>query len=137
MTVSSNTTNTVLSSGVPTPINTGGIAIQQAGVRYNVTSAGRSTYISSKQKFVSIHASISYQKQGGGTDDYIFYIYKNGVLLSGSAFEVISGVANSNGTASINYGVLMELNDYLEVYVENPGSNDDILIKNLQLIVRE
>jgi hypothetical protein len=31
----------------------------------------------------------------------------------------------------------MELNDYLEVYVENPAGNDDILIKDLQLVIRE
>jgi len=137
MTISDNTTNTSLSSGVPTLINTGGLAVQQAGVRYIVTTAGRSTYTSSKQKFVSIHASISYQKQGGGSADYIFSIYKNDVLLPGSEFNVIAGTANANGTASINYGVLMELNDYLEIYVENPGNNDDILIKDLQLVIRE
>jgi hypothetical protein len=136
-TVTNNTTDTVLTAGVPTVINTGGNALQQAGVRYTVTTGGRSTYTGTKQKFVSIHASISYQKQGGGSADYIFYIYKNGVLLSGSNVDVIAGTATADGTVSINYGVLMELNDYLEVYVQNPGSNDDILIKDLQLVIRE
>ena len=136
-TVTNNTTDTVLTSGVPTVINTGGNALQQAGVRFTVTTGGRSTYIGNKQKFVSIHASIAYQKQGGGSADYIFYIYKNGVLLAGSNVDVIAGTATSDGTVSINYGVLMELNDYLEIYVENPGNNDDILIKDLQLVIRE
>ena len=136
-TVTGNTTNTVLTSGVPTVINTGGNALQQAGVRFTVTTGGRSTYIGNKQKFVSIHASIAYQKQGGGSADYVFYIYKNGVLLAGSSVDVIAGTATSDGTAAINYGVLMELNDYLEIYVENPGNNDDILIKDLQLVIRE
>ena len=136
-TVTNNTTDTVLTAGVPTVINTGGNALQQAGVRFTVTTGGRSTYIGTKQKFVSIHASISYQKQGGGAADYVFYIYKNGVLLSGSSVDVIAGTATADGTAAINYGVLMELNDYLEIYVENPGSNDDILIKDLQLVIRE
>ena len=137
MTVSNNTTDTVLTAGVPTVINTGGNALQQAGVRFTVTTGGRSTYIGNKQKFVSIHASIAYQKQGGGSADYVFYIYKNGVLLAGSSVDVIAGTATSDGTAAINYGVLMELNDYLEIYVENPGNNDDILIKDLQLVIRE
>jgi hypothetical protein len=137
MTISDNTTNTSLSSGEPTLINTGGLAVQQTGVRYIVTTAGRSTYTSSKQKFVSIHASIAYQKQGGGSDNYIFSIYKNDVLLPGSSFNVIAGTANADGNASINYGVLMELNDYLEIYVENTLSNDNILIKSSQLVIRE
>ena len=50
---------------------------------------------------------------------------------------MIAGTATADGTVSINYGVLMELNDYLEIYVENSGSNDDILIKDLQLVIRE
>jgi len=136
-TVTNNTTDTVLTATVPTVINTGGNALQQAGVRFTVTTGGRSTYIGNKQKFVSIHASIAYQKQGGGSADYVFYIYKNGVLLAGSNVDVIAGTATADGTVSINYGVLMELNDYLEIYVENPGSNDDILIKDLQLVIRE
>jgi len=37
----------------------------------------------------------------------------------------------------MNYGSLMNQNDYIEIYVENPGSNDDILIKDLQLVIRE
>ena len=137
MTVTSNTTDTSLTAATPVPIDVGALAVQQAGVRYSITTAGRSTYISTKHKFVSIHASIAFQKQGGGTDTYIFYIYKNGLLLSGSNVDVIAGTANANGNLSINYGALMELNDYLEIYVENPGGNDDILIKDLQLVIRE
>lgn len=136
-TVIGNLTNTVLTAGVPTVINTGGNALQQAGVRFTVTTGGRSTYIGTKQKFVSIHASIAYQKQGGGSASYVFYIYKNGVLLPGSNVDVQAGTSTADGTVSINYGVLMELNDYLEVYVENPTGNDDILIKDLQLVIRE
>ena len=137
MTVTSNTTDTSLTAETPIPIDVGALAVQQAGVRYSVSDAGRSRYIGTKQKFVSIHASIAFQKQGGGTDTYTFYIYKNGLLLSGSNVDIVAGTSNSNGNASINYGALMELNDYLEIYVENPGGNDDILIKDLQLVIRE
>ena len=137
MTVSANTTDTALSTGVPAVINTGTLALLRAAVRYDVTTAGRATYTATKEVYVSIHGTISYQKQGGGTDSYIFYIYKNGVLLAGSSFDVTSGGATADGVAAINYGSLMNQNDYIEIYVENPGSNDDILIKDLQLVIRE
>ena len=114
-----------------------GLATQQAGVRFTVTTAGRCTYIGTKQKFVSIHATIAYQKQGGGTDSYNFHYYKNGVVLPGSDVEVISGGATADGSVSLMYGTLMELNDYIEIYVINPNSGDDILIKDLQLVIRE
>jgi len=137
MTVSNNVTDTALSTGVPSVINTGALALNRAAVRYDVTTGGRATYTGTKQVYVSIHGTISYQKQGGGTDAYIFYIYKNGVLLAGSNFDVTSGGATADGVAALNYGTLMNQNDYIEIYVENPGSNDNILIKDLQLVIRE
>ena len=87
---------------------------------------------------MSIHASLSYEKQGGGTDTYSFYIYKNGVLLPGSGTEVVGGTgSNANGAISLVYGTLMNQNDYIEVYVENLASNDDMLVKDFQVVIRE
>jgi hypothetical protein len=138
MTVIANTADTALASGVPTNINTGGLATQQAGVRYTVTAVGRATYNGTKQVYVSLHASISYEKQGGGTDTYNFYMYKNGALLPGSLTQVVGGTGSTaSGVVSMVYGTLMNQNDYIEVYVENIASNDDMLIKDIQLLVRE
>ena len=138
MTIIGNTSDTVLASGVPTNINTGGLATQQTGVRYTVTAVGRATYNGTKQVYVSLHSSISYEKQGGGTDTYNFYMYKNGVLLPGSLTQVVGGTGGSaSGVVSMVYGTLMNQNDYIEIYVENIASNDDMLIKDLQLLIRE
>jgi hypothetical protein len=138
MTVIGNTSDTILAAGVPTNINTGGLATQQAGVRYTVTAVGRATYNGTKQVYVSLHASISYEKQGGGTDTYNFYMYKNGALLPGSLTQVIGGTGSTaSGVVSMVYGTLMTQSDYIEVYVENIASNDDMLIKDIQLLVRE
>ncbi len=134
MTVVGNTTNTALTANTPAVVNTGGLATQQTGVRYTTTAAGRNTYDGTKQVYVSLHASVSYEKQGGGSDPYTFYFYKNGVLLSGSATEVET---DATGALSLVYGTLMSQNDYIELYVENTNSNDDMLVKDLQLVIRE
>ena len=134
MTVVGNTTNTALTANTPTVVNTGGLATQQAAVRYTTTAAGRNTYDGTKQVYVSLHASVSYEKQGGGTDPYTFYFYKNGALLPGSATEV---EADATGALSLVYGTLMSQNDYIELYVENTSSGDDMLVKDLQLVIRE
>ena len=134
MTVVGNTAVTALSANTPTNINTGGLATQQAAIRYTTTAVGRNTYNGTKQVYVSLHASISYEKQGGGTDPYTFYFYKNGALLPGSATEV---EADATGALSLVYGTLMAQNDYIELYVENTNSNDDMLVKDLQLVIRE
>jgi hypothetical protein len=134
MTVVGNTTNTALTANTPAVVNTGGLATQQEAVRYTTTAAGRNTYDGTKQVYVSLHASVSYEKQGGGVDPYTFYFYKNGVLLPGSATEV---EADATGAFSLVYGTLMSQNDYIELYVENTSSNDDMLVKDLQLVIRE
>jgi hypothetical protein len=134
MTVSSNTTTTSLTQNVPAPIDTGTLALPRAQVRYNVSTGGRCTYTGSKQVYVSIHVTLSYDKQGGGNDDYTFYIYKNGAVLSGSGTEV---EAELNGALALVYGTLMSQNDYIEIYVENTQSNDDMTITNLQAVIRE
>ena len=137
ITCTGNTTDTALSSGVPVAIDTGGGATLQAAVRYIATTAGRATYNGTKQVYVSIHSSLTYQKQGGGVDTYIFYIYKNGTLLPGSGTEIVGSNTVDEGAFSIVYGTLMSQNDYIEIYVENTASNDDMLVKDFQIVIRE
>ena len=134
MTLNGNTTNTSLTVNTPTIVNTGGGAVLQSAVRYTVSTAGRCTYTGIKQTYVSLHASISYDKQGGGSDDYVFYFYKNGVQLAGSQTLVD---AQKNSSISLVYGVLMVQNDYIEIYVENTSSNDNMRVTDWQVVIRE
>jgi hypothetical protein len=137
MTFVGNTTNTALSAGVPVAINTGGLASLQASVRFSVTTGGRATYNGTKQVYCSIHVTLSYEKQGGGTNSYVFYLYKNGVQLTESEVNILSGGSTAVGTIGMVYGTLFNQNDYIEVYVENPSSGDDMLVKDLQMVIRE
>lgn len=135
MTLTDNTNDTNLTNGVPTKIETDGLAVSQASVRFTVAADGRCTYVGTKQVYVSIHAAIGFDKQGGGNDNYTFYIYKNGAQLTGSQTKIRT---NSNdGSLTMVYGTLMEQNDYIEIYVEVVGSNDNMLIKDFQVVIRE
>lgn len=136
MTLTGNTTATALSSGTPVIIDTNGGAVQQAGVRYTVTGAGRATYTGTKQVYVSIHASLSYEKQGGGVDDYKFYIYKNGAQLPGAEVDILVDDDASTALPMV-YGTLMSTNDYIEFWVENPTGGDDMLVRDFQIVIRE
>lgn len=135
MTLSGNTTTTSLTANTPAKINTGGGASSQASVRYTVATDGRATYDGTKQVYVSLHATLSYDKQGGGTDPYTFYFYKNGSLLAGSGTSIEA--STSSGSISMIYGTLMEQNDYIEMYVENTASNDNMTVSDFQLVIRE
>ncbi len=37
----------------------------------------------------------------------------------------------------MTYGTLMTQNDYIEIYVENITSGDDIIVTDLQFLIRE
>jgi hypothetical protein len=135
MTVSGNTNDTNLTDGVPAKIETDGLALAQSAVRFSLNVDGRCTYVGTKQIYVSIHATVGFDKQGGGTDNYVFYIYKNGVQLPGSQTKIRTG--GNEGTLGMTYGTLMETNDYIEIWVEVVGSNDNMLIQDLQFLIRE
>jgi len=134
MTLSGNTTPTSITQNVPIAINTGGGAVQQSAVRYTTNVNGLNRYDGSKMVYVSIHATISYDKQGSGADDYVFYLYKNSVVLPASQTLVR---ADQNDSITMTYGTLMNQSDVIEIYVENTLSNDNITITNLQLLIRE
>ena len=143
-TVSNNTTDTVLAAGVPPgAFGTAVIveidpasAIQQAGVRISVdTNTGLNTYVGTKQIYVSIHCSFDYLKQGKGTDDYAFYIAKNGTVLPGSQL-VIPDLDDITGVATLVYGTLLENTDTIALYAASVVG-DDVLVSNYTMLIRE
>ncbi len=135
-TVTNNTQTTAITAGTPTIVDLNVAAVQQAGVRFVVdTATGRNTYTSSKQVYVSIHCTFSFSKQGKGTDDYTFYIAKNGATLPGSELA-IPDLDDLTGAGSLVYGTLMEQNDYIELWVSSAGG-DDMLILDYTMLIRE
>lgn len=137
MTVVGNTNDTDLTQNISIPIETDGLAVAQAAVRFTVSAAGRATYTGSKQIYVSLHGTLAYEKLGGGSDDYTFHFFKNGVVLPGSTTTIRGGGDAKELSTSLTYGTLMSQNDYIEIYVENTSSDDDLLVRDLQVVIRE
>lgn len=131
-----NTTDTALSLNTPVIVNSGGGTVQQAGVRFDVTSAGRATYIGTKQLYLSIHITLTFLKQGKGTDDYVFYIALNGSVIPASETP-LRDLDDVEGGLGLVYGTLMNTNDYIELWVENTSSNDDMLVTGYKILIRE
>ena len=120
-------------------VGAGGSApVLQAAVRMTLdTATGRITYTGKKQVYVSMHLSLNYEKQGGGSGvEYQFYFYKNGSALPGGDVKV-EGTSGDLGVLSMNYGVLLEQNDYIEIFVANNTNTNGMLTKDYQLVIRE
>ena len=114
--------------------------VTQASVRFTLTTAaggsrGRCTYIGTKQIYVSLHIALSFLKQDKGTDDYTFSIAKNGTVITASGI-LLPDLDDIGGSATLVYGLLVEQNDYFEVFVESAGG-DDILVTDMITLIRE
>ena len=134
-----NGTNTALSSGVPAVMNAGGNATATQSQRMTTTTDGVVTYTGTKEINVSLVATINFDKQGGGTDDYQFMFYKDTgsgfVQLTDSVSAIRTG--GNNFVLPMSYFTSLSEGDQLAIYIENPGSNDDMRVTDLQWFIKE
>lgn len=139
MTMNGNTAasgETVIGSiGVPVQIETDNLNAQTERVRWSGSSGGQATYLGTKQVYSSIHATITYEKVGGGTDEFSFFIYKNGSQLAPS--EVKTEAGNTAGSLTMTYATLIEATDYLQFWVANNDATANIKITDWQIVIRE
>lgn len=126
---------TIASSGTPVQVDCGNNNAQQDRVRWSGSSGGVATYLGGKQTFVSIHATITFTKSGGGSDEYSFFIYKNGVQFANS--HLSSGATSTSGSITMTFACLVEQTDQLTWYVQNNTGTSNITITDWQIVIRE
>jgi len=134
-----NGTNTALTSGVPAVMNAGGGAAATHSQRMTATADGVVTYNGTKEINVSLVATVNFDKQGGGNDDYNFYFYQNTgagfVQLTDSVSAIRTG--GNNFVLPMSYFTPLSNGDQLAIYIENTGSNDDMRVTDLQWFIKE
>ena len=136
MTMEGNTNDTNLTANTPALVETDGLAVSTDAQRFTITAAGRMTYNGTKNISVTMSAALTYDKQGGGTDPYDFYFYKNGVQLTASVSPVRAGGSQFPRLPML-FETALAQNDYIEVWVENTSSNDDMLVTSWQVLIKE
>lgn len=123
-----------------TPVALQGTAYKIEGVTTSasVTSKftntdNRATYIGSLDKFFKVTATLSCNS---GTNNEIgIYVAKNGVILPESEVYI---TANSGGRAeagTVQALVRLTQNDYIEIFVENETTAQDITVTDLNVII--
>jgi len=134
-----NATDTALTSGVPAVMNAGGNAVATRSQRMTTTTDGVVTYNGTKVIEVSLTATVNFDKQGGGTDNYAFYFYKD----TGGGFAQMANSVSAIRTGGNNfvlpmcYDTTLSNGDQLAIYIENLGSNDDMRVTDLQWVIKE
>ena len=118
--------NTVSITAANTPVVVGSTWTFDHESRISGAATGRFTYTGTG-KHVNIHATVT-ADSAGGTNDYTFYIYKNGVQEAGSAIQR-AFTSGSPGNLSMLWQLDLEKDDYIELFVEN---NDNTI--NIEVI---
>ena len=136
MTMSGNSTVNTLTQNVPELVETGALAVSADVQRFTITTAGRMTYNGTKDINVSMSAALTYDKQSGGADSYSFYFYKNGTQLVRSESPIKAG-GSSFPRLPMLFQTALAQNDYIEIWVVNTSSNDNMLVTSWQVLIKE
>jgi hypothetical protein len=132
-----NTTDTVISfANVPVKVN--GTTTQGFGTSGLVMSGlNRIVNNSGSTLRVEVKAEVSIDKeQGGGKDNFVFYINQTGANLIGSK-STTEGSNNDDNTASPSWIGDMANGQWFEVWVQNIDSANDLKVSDFSLIVKE
>ena len=126
VTMHANTTATVITT-IGTPVKVAGTWVAGNESNFTADTTGRLTYNGGTTETVGANASVTLEPVSGVNQVLTIYIVKNGVVLPESRITrtVSSG---SSGNVGIFYNVEMTDSDYIEVFVSNGSSTNDITV---------
>jgi hypothetical protein len=128
-----NTTNTTFPAvNSPTKI----LGTTTATNLFRVTATNnRLTYIGSKPRNFEIISTATVDHSTGGNRTFAYYIYKNGVQLPSVSAER-RFTNNDIGNLTLIGSVFMNVNDFIEVWVENQTNSAQTLLTKLSVSLR-
>lgn len=126
VTIHGNSTNTTITTA-GTPVLVAGTWAAGTTSNFTATTGGRLTYTGTPTYVVGAVASVTLRPDSASNQTLTVQLAKNGAVISAAKItRIVSFGATAN--VSINYNVSMATNDYLELYVSNGTSTDDILV---------
>jgi hypothetical protein len=100
------------------------------------SSDNRIQYLGSQKRFFTINAAISFQATNSTNTTYVFYIAKNGTVISRSKTYIFT--TNPSDILAFPLQCVIELspNDYVEVYAERYSGSSNMLTVSLNLFMK-
>ena len=123
-----------------TVINTSGVAVKIAGTTSSspitskfVNTDNRATYVGGIAKSFKVVCTLSVES--GNNNQIGIYIAKNGVLIPESeVYGTTSGAGRAENIV-VQAFVSLQLNDYIELWIENDTGTQNIVVTDLNLVV--
>ena len=121
-----NSTDTVIAS-TATPVLIAGTWAFGVNTGFTQTSGGRLTYNGTTTAVMTIHASITLDPASAANQDLSVYVAKNGAVIAATRISAfISAGLTQNLSLSTNQS--FAANDYVELFVRNATSTDNITV---------
>lgn len=129
VTMHGNTTNTVIAA-TNTPVLIAGTFVAGTTSNFTSTTGGRLTYTASPNYTVGVNASITLRPDSSSNQNLTVHLAKNGTVLTNAKISRVISFGQT-GNVSLNFTVSLSTNDYLELFVSNGTSSDDILVTDV------
>lgn len=126
------TTTTIVSSATPTKV--AGNTINSSITQKFVNTNNRSTYIGALSRVFSVTATLSCTS--GNNNQVGSYIAKNGAVLPQSEVYITTNGSGRFEGCTIQTLIELATNDYIEVFVENNTGAVNILVTDLNTVIR-
>lgn len=127
VTMQGNATATTI-SGSAAPVLASGTWAVGDTENFSASTGGRLTYTGAETLKLNVDASVTFRRAvGSGTIDVSVALAKNGSVFSASS-RVTSCSDSVKASVSMPYSVEMAQNDYVELYVANEDTDDDITV---------
>ncbi len=127
VTMQGNTTATTI-SGSASPTLAGGVWTVGDTDNFSGSTGGRLTYTGAETLRLNVDASVTFKRAvGAGTIDVSAALALNGSVFAASS-RVTSCSDSVKGSVSMPYSLQMAQNDYIELYVANEDTADNITV---------
>lgn len=126
------TTTVITSTGVEVKI--AGNTTESTLTQKFTNGTNRATYLGSKKRFFKATASLSCNS--GNNNQIGIYFSKNGTIIADSEIYITTNGSGRAESSLCQTLVELEQNDYIEVWVENNTSTNNILVTELNVIIQ-
>jgi hypothetical protein len=110
-----------------TPVLVAGTWVSQKTSTVTATTAGRLTYTGGTAIDIKIDASISLAPSSASAQNLSLFIAKNGTVIAGSEISSVVTTAVEQ-SLSTSWVLSFATNDYVELFVQNDTSTDNIVV---------
>jgi hypothetical protein len=123
-------------SATDTPVKVNGTFIVGIESGFTGDTSGKIIYNGTDDIIANVKATVTFKSDTSNNQELAIYIAKNGTVQAGSEVgRIVDSGSGSYGNVGTFFKVSLSENDFVELFVENKTSTDDVDVLNVILSV--